>query len=82
MKTLNTSWTVSEKQAGVVETTTMERHSDRRKLVAVLYADMVGYSQLVGLDDQGTLLVGYACPDPCVTMCMVGWDWRSTRLVS
>ena len=28
---------------------------DRRKLVAVLYADMVGYSRLVGLDDQGTL---------------------------
>ena len=28
---------------------------DRRKLVAVLYADMVGYSRLIGLDDQGTL---------------------------
>src|SRR5262249_30049471 len=26
-----------------------------RKLVAVLYADMVGYSRLIGLDDQGTL---------------------------
>ena len=29
--------------------------SDRRKLVAVVYADMVGYSRLVGLDDLGTL---------------------------
>ena len=29
--------------------------TDRRKLVAVLYADMVGYSHLIGLDDQGTL---------------------------
>jgi adenylate cyclase len=28
---------------------------DRRKLVAVLYADMVGYSRLIGLDDTGTL---------------------------
>ena len=28
---------------------------DRRKLVAVLYADMVGYSRLIGLDDQETL---------------------------
>src|ERR1700760_3725643 len=28
---------------------------DRRKLVAILYADMVGYSHLIGLDDQGTL---------------------------
>jgi adenylate cyclase len=28
---------------------------DRRKLVAVLYADMAGYSRLIGLDDVGTL---------------------------
>jgi adenylate cyclase len=28
---------------------------DRRKLVAVLYADMVSYSRLIGLDDVGTL---------------------------
>ena len=28
---------------------------DRRKLVAVLYADMVGYSRLIGLDDIATL---------------------------
>lgn len=28
---------------------------DRRRLVAVLYADMVGYSRLIGLDDAGTL---------------------------
>jgi class 3 adenylate cyclase len=28
---------------------------DRRKLVAVMDADMVGYSRLIGLDDQGTL---------------------------
>jgi adenylate cyclase len=28
---------------------------DRRKLIAVLYADMVGYSRLIGWDDQGTL---------------------------
>ena len=26
-----------------------------RKLIAVLYADMVGYSRLIGLDDVGTL---------------------------
>jgi adenylate cyclase len=29
--------------------------TDRRKLVAVVYADMVGYSRLIGLDDTGTL---------------------------
>ncbi len=28
---------------------------DRRKLVAVVYADMVGYSRLIGLDDAETL---------------------------
>jgi adenylate cyclase len=28
---------------------------DRRRLVAVVYADMVGYSRLIGLDDAGTL---------------------------
>jgi adenylate cyclase len=28
---------------------------ERRKLIAVLYADMVGYSRLIGLDDAGTL---------------------------
>ena len=27
----------------------------RRKLIAILYADMVGYSRLIGLDDSGTL---------------------------
>src|SRR4051794_34362579 len=31
------------------------KSQDRRKLVAVLYADMVGYSRLIGLDDTGTL---------------------------
>jgi len=29
--------------------------SNRRKLVAILYADMAGYSRLISLDDQGTL---------------------------
>jgi TolB-like protein/class 3 adenylate cyclase/cytochrome c-type biogenesis protein CcmH/NrfG len=28
---------------------------ERRKLIAVVYADMVGYSRLIGLDDQETL---------------------------
>jgi adenylate cyclase len=28
---------------------------DRRKLIAVVHADMVGYSRLIGLDDTGTL---------------------------
>ncbi len=31
------------------------RSSASRKLVAVVYADMVGYSRLIGLDDSGTL---------------------------
>jgi class 3 adenylate cyclase len=31
------------------------RPPDRRKLVAIVYADMVGYSRLIGLDDAGTL---------------------------
>jgi adenylate cyclase len=34
---------------------TMASESGRRKLIAVLYADMVGYSRLIGLDDAGTL---------------------------
>jgi TolB-like protein/class 3 adenylate cyclase len=32
-----------------------ERPPDRRKLIAVVYADMVGYSRLIGLDDVGTV---------------------------
>jgi adenylate cyclase len=31
------------------------RQTDRRKLVAVVHADVVGYSRLIGLDDTGTL---------------------------
>ena len=31
------------------------RSPDRRKLIAVVYVDMVGYSRLIGLDDAGTL---------------------------
>ena len=31
------------------------RSPDRRKLIAVVYADMVGYSRLIGWDDAGTL---------------------------
>ena len=34
---------------------TTERPPDRRKLIAVVHADMVGYSRLIGLDDAGTL---------------------------
>ena len=33
----------------------MESFQDRRKLIAVAHADMVGYSRLIGLDDAGTL---------------------------
>ena len=29
--------------------------TNRRKLVAVVYADIVGYSRLIGFDDAGTL---------------------------
>jgi adenylate cyclase len=31
------------------------KSADRRKLIAVVHADMVGYSRLIGLDDAGTL---------------------------
>ena len=31
------------------------RATGGRKLIAVVYADMVGYSRLIGLDDMGTL---------------------------
>ena len=31
------------------------RLTGRRRLIAVVYADMVGYSRLIGLDDVGTL---------------------------
>ena len=33
----------------------LRKPPDRRKLIAVVYADMVGYSRLIGLDDAGTL---------------------------
>ena len=31
------------------------KQPERRKLIAVVYADMAGYSRLIGLDDAGTL---------------------------
>jgi adenylate cyclase len=34
---------------------TMDKPPERRKLIAVVYADAVGYSRLIGLDDVGTL---------------------------
>ena len=34
---------------------TRQELTDRRKLIAVVYADMVGYSRLIGLDGVGTL---------------------------
>src|SRR3984957_13475336 len=34
---------------------TMDKPPERRTLIAVVYADMVGYSRLIGLDDVGTL---------------------------
>jgi adenylate cyclase len=37
------------------EASLTERSPGGRKLIAVLYADMVGYSRLIGLDDIGTL---------------------------
>ena len=37
------------------EPTATGRQTDRRKLIAVVHADMVGYSRLIGLDDVGTL---------------------------
>jgi class 3 adenylate cyclase len=41
----------------MAETTTSASAAtpDRRKLVAIVYADMVGCSGLIGLDDQRTL---------------------------
>jgi adenylate cyclase len=33
----------------------VDRQANRRKLVAVVHADIVGYSRLIGLDDTGTL---------------------------
>src|SRR5262245_7058526 len=32
-----------------------DRTPDPRRLIAVVYADVVGYSRLIGLDDLGTL---------------------------
>ena len=39
-----------------------ERPPDRRKLIAVVYADMVGYSRLIGLDDAGTIRTSPKAP--------------------
>jgi adenylate cyclase len=41
--------------AEVAESTPTVRPPDRRKLIAVVYADMGGYSRLISMDDAGTL---------------------------
>ena len=46
---------------GMAENTISDRSQDRRKLVAVLYADMVGYSRLIGLDDRELFSVSGNC---------------------
>src|SRR5689334_17143645 len=57
---MRTCWTASGRRGGKADVTRRQRNAillsqNARKLVAVLYADMVGYSRLIGLDDQGTL---------------------------
>ena len=52
MRADSTAATMAE---GMAETTISDRSQDRRKLIAVVHADMVGYSRLIGLDDVGTL---------------------------
>src|ERR1700680_1665973 len=46
---------------------------DGRRLIAVVYADMVGYSRLIGLDDAGTLrrlrTLRRALIDPAIREC-------------
>src|SRR6516165_2148477 len=59
-KTTSTCSTVCARQASRVEAITkasepIDTSTHRRKLVAVMYADMVGYSRLIGLDDAGIL---------------------------
>jgi predicted ATPase/class 3 adenylate cyclase len=41
--------------AEAAQSTPTVKLPDRRKLIAVVYTDMVGYSRLIGLDDAGTL---------------------------
>ena len=41
--------------AGTKASNPIKRPPDRRKLTAVVHADVVGYSRLIGLDDLGTL---------------------------
>jgi TolB-like protein/class 3 adenylate cyclase len=41
--------------AGTDASDLVEGWHDRRKLITVVYADMVGYSRLIGIDDAGTL---------------------------
>ncbi len=41
--------------AEAAKSTPTVKPPDRRKLIAVVYADMVGYSRLIGFDDAGTL---------------------------
>jgi TolB-like protein/class 3 adenylate cyclase/Tfp pilus assembly protein PilF len=41
--------------AGTNASEPIEKSPDRRKLVAIMFIDMVGYSRLIGLDDAGTL---------------------------
>jgi len=41
--------------SGTKEPDSIGRSSGGRKLIAVVHADVVGYSRLIGLDDVGTL---------------------------
>jgi adenylate cyclase len=41
--------------AGAVTHPPAIRDQDGRRLIAVVYADMVGYSRLIGMDDEGTI---------------------------
>jgi adenylate cyclase len=41
--------------AEAAESTRTVKPHYRRKLIAVVYADMVGYSRLISMDDAGTL---------------------------
>ena len=45
---------IASRQGSVVAQS-IERPEGAGKLIAVVYADMVGYSRLIGLDDVGTI---------------------------
>ena len=61
--------------------TAMAQHRINRKLAAILVADVVGYSRLMGADEAGTLAALKQCRDDVFNPAVAAHNGRIVKLM-